>query len=130
MVLFALYLSVHVAACTRDVPPANVIAAFKEKFPDAQDIDWEQEKNGTWEAEFGENKVGMSASFTAEGQWLETETTIHVTELPGAVQAALQGKEVKGAAQILHADGSMMYEAEVMHKEFLYDASGTLMSQQ
>ena len=71
----------------------------------------------------------MSANFSAEGKWLETETEIKVTDLPASVQTALAGKKVKEAAKILRADGSTVYEAEVKHKDLIYDASGKLLSQ-
>lgn len=106
-------------------PPTAVQTAFNQKFPNATDVDWSKEKNGEWEAEFetaGDHE--MSANFSADGKWLETETEIKFSELPAPVQAALQGKKVKEAARIERADGSTVFEAEVNRKDLLFDASG------
>ena len=109
-------------------PSAAITSAFHQKFSNVQELEWEMEKNGEWEAEFEQGGVDMSATFSATGQWLETETEINTTDLPTPVQAALKGKKVKEAAKILRADGSTVYEAEVKGKDLLYDAGGTLLS--
>ncbi|MEO6758998.1 MAG: PepSY-like domain-containing protein [Saprospiraceae bacterium] len=93
-----------------------------------KDVDWGMEKNGQWEAEFDQNKVEMSANFSADGKWVETETEMKVADLPAAVKNALKGKKVKEAARIQRADGSTVYEAEVRHKDLLFDADGKMMN--
>lgn len=120
--LFALFLGATAYSAN---PPAAVVAAFKQKFPNAQDVDWSKEKNGDWEAEFElPGNSEMSATFAADGRWLETETEIAFSALPAPIIAALEGKKVKEAARIEKADGSTVYEAEVRRKDFLFDASG------
>lgn len=109
---------------THPTPPAAVVAAFQQKFPQVTDVDWEKEKDGIWEAEFDQNNTEMSANFSADGKWIETETDIKFAELPIPVQTALKGKKVKEAAKIQRADGSTIYEAEVKRKDLLFDASG------
>lgn len=105
-------------------PPQVVLNAFQQKFPSATDVDWDKEKNGEWEAEFETNGIEQSASFSAEGKWLETETEIRASELPSPVQAALAGKKIKEASRIQKSDGSTIFEAEVRGKDLLFDASG------
>lgn len=129
MLLLTFCLGAGFSACAQKTPPAAVVAAFQQKFPNVKDLDWGKEKNGDWEAEFEQSEVDMSANFSAAGQWLETETEIKVAELPAPVQTALKGKKVKEAAKILRADGSTVYEAEVKHEDFIYDANGKLLSQ-
>lgn len=129
VLLLTLCLGAGFSACAQKTPPAAVVTAFQQKFPNAKHLDWGKEKNGDWEAEFEEGEVEMSANFSAAGQWLETETEIKVSELPAPVQSALTGKNVKEAAKILRADGSTVYEAEVKHEDFIYDANGKLLSQ-
>ncbi len=107
-------------------PPQAVITAFDQKFPGTTVEKWEKENADAWEAEFELHGKDMSANFSAEGQWLETETEITFAELPANVQAALRGKKVKETAQIQRADGSTVYEAEVKHKDLLFDASGKM----
>jgi uncharacterized membrane protein YkoI len=116
-------------AFAQKTPPQAVVAAFNQKFPGVAKADWDKEKNGAWEAEFEQNDVDMSANFSADGKWLETETEIKLTELPASVQAALAGKKVKEAARIQRADGSTVYEAEVKRKDLLFDAAGKMLQE-
>ena len=53
---------------------------------------------------------------------------MNVADLPAPVQASLKGKKVSEASKILRADGSTVYEAEVKHKDLLFDASGKMLS--
>jgi len=129
MLLLALCLGSGFAACAQKTPPAAAVTAFNQRFQNVQKIDWGKEKNGEWEAEFKQGGAEMSANFSAEGKWLETETEIKIADLPAAVQAAVKGEKVKEASKILRADGSTVYEAEVKGKDLIYDASGKLLSQ-
>jgi len=125
IMLLSLFVLVSCAAALAANPPEAVVAAFRQKFPTAKDVDWEKEKNGDWEAEFELPGVHeMSASFSQAGNWLETETEIAISELPAPVRAALEGRKVKEAARIEKADGSTVYEAEVKRKDLIFDASG------
>ena len=117
------------ACAQKTPPPAAVLSAFNQKFSKVEELKWHKEKNGDWEAEFEQSEVEMSANFSADGKWLETETEIKVAELPAAVQAALKGKKVKEAAKIQRADGATAYEAEVKRKDMVYDADGKLLSE-
>lgn len=102
-----------------------VTAAFQSRFPQVDQLEWEQEKKGLWEAGFkSADGKEMSATFTAAGQWVETETAITFAQLPAPVQAALKGKKVRETARIEQAQGRIIYEAEVGHRDRLYDATG------
>jgi uncharacterized membrane protein YkoI len=104
--------------------PATVKTAFKQKFPTISKRKWELE-DGKYEAEFkNTGGVEMSATFSAEGNWLETEQEIKKSALPAPVLAALKGKKLKEASKIERADGSTVYEAEVGGKDLLFDAAG------
>ena len=48
--------------------------------------------------------------------------------MPAPILTALQGKKVKEAARIEKADGSTVYEAEVKHKDLIFDASGKMLN--
>lgn len=126
--LLALCCGIGFSATAQKTPPTAVVAAFNKKFKDVKEVEWGKEKNGEWEAEFKNKGVEMSANFSADGKWLETETEIKVAELPVAVQAALKGKKVGEAAKIVRADGTTFYEAEV-HQDLIFDANGKLQSQ-
>ena len=128
IMLLSLFILVSCAAALAANPPDAVVAAFRQKFPNAIDVDWEQEKNGDWEAAFElPDAHEMSASFSAAGNWLETETEIAISELPAPVRTALEGKKVKEASRIEKADGSTVYEAEVKRKDLIFDAYGKML---
>ena len=128
IMLLSLLALVSCATAIAKNPPQAVLAAFQQKFPNAQDVDWSKEKNGEWEAEF-ELSGGhdMSANFSTDGRWLERETEIAFSELPAPVIAALKGKKVKETARIEKADGSTVYEAEVKRKDLIFDALGKML---
>lgn len=110
--------------------PEAVKTTFNEKFPKAGDVDWKLEADGNWEVEFELDDEESSATFTAEGKWLETETEIAVDDLPDAVRKAVQGQKVKEAARILKADGTTVYEVEIGKKDLIYDAAGQLLMEE
>lgn len=126
--LLALCCGIGFSATAQKTPPTAVVTAFNKKFKDVKGVEWEKEKNGEWEAEFKNKGVEMSANFSADGKWMETETEIKVADLPAAVQAALKGKKVAEAAKIVRADGTTVYEAEV-HQDLIFDANGKPQSQ-
>ena len=78
------------------MPPAAVSKAFAEKFKSAEKVKWGMEDAKEWEAEFEMNGKETSASFDLSGKWLETETEIQKSELPGEIKAMLD-KEYPGA---------------------------------
>jgi Putative beta-lactamase-inhibitor-like, PepSY-like len=128
LLVFFLAASVSVTA-QKSPPPEAAVTTFNQMFKNVEDLKWKQEKNGEWEAEFESNEVEMSANFSADGKWLETETEIKVAELPAPVQSALKGKKVKEAAKIEKSDGAVVFEAELRRKEMLYDANGNFLSE-
>ena len=125
IMFFSLFALLSCATAFAAKPPQAVLAAFQQKFPDATDVEWSKEKKHEWEAEFEMPGVHeMSANFSADGRWLETETEIKFSELPAPVQAVLRGKKVREAARIERADGSTVFGAEVKRRDLLFDASG------
>lgn len=65
--------------------PSAVQIAFQEKFPQSSDVTWEKESDQELEAAFTLNGEKMSANFSQDGTWLETESEIKEHELPEAV---------------------------------------------
>lgn len=103
---------------TKDVPSA-VTAAFVKQFPNVKDVDWEKEGKN-YEAEFEVGEAETSATFTADGTLLETETEIEVSALPNTAQQYISqhysGYTIKEAARITDHKGVVTYEAEVKKK--------------
>ena len=112
--------------------PVAVKAAFKQKFPSVAKVSFDKEGNGEYEAEFKMNGVKMSANFTAEGAWRETESEIGTAALPATVTQAISTKYPKasivGASKIETSDKGTRYEADLKtglkKAEVLFDEAG------
>ncbi|MBS1586048.1 MAG: PepSY-like domain-containing protein [Bacteroidetes bacterium] len=107
--------------------PATVKKSFDKAFPGVKTSKWEIEKKD-YEANFTQNGKKMSALFSADGKWLETETDINISALPATVTKYLaanyKAEKVKEAAMIEKADGSTNYEAEVKGQDLIFDKGG------
>ncbi len=69
--------------------PAAVLKAFQGKFAQATHVKWESEEEGEYEAEFQLNGKEMSAEFSGDGTWKETETMVPYASLPSSVMDTL-----------------------------------------
>jgi len=72
--------------------PQKVTDVFKAKYPTATHTKWENEKENTWEVEYKMNNIEHSSNFNNEGEWLETETEIKISELPAVIKNAIKAK--------------------------------------
>lgn len=125
-------------ACSNDREVPNAVKkTFNEKYPNATHIDWEQEDDAEWEAEFKLEKTEYSAKFTTEGKWIETESEIKVKLLPQTVLSAIAEKfpnyEIEEAELINSPIFKNAYEIEVEANEIEYeiivDADGKIISE-
>ena len=73
-------------------PPVVVQNSFNKKFPTATKVSWGKEGAKEWEAEFTFEGNKISANFTDDGTWLETEKEIKAANLPKAVAEAIKSK--------------------------------------
>lgn len=149
IIIVAVFIAGTSAACAQHMKEAQVPEAvknaFKAKFPDVTDADWEKEGND-YEVEFEAKRVNMdhgksvketcerSALFSANGTWLQTEEEIKVDQLPAAVSEYitknLAGKKIKEAAKITDAEGKITYEAEVAKTDYIFDAKGNFLKKE
>ena len=106
--------------------PAAVKTAFERKYPSVK-ASWDKE-DANYEANFKHDGKAMSAVIGKNGTVVETETDIPVTDLPKAVQDYMKknypGVKIEEAARIVKANGEVNYEAEVPHKDVIFDAKG------
>lgn len=111
--------------------PKAVKEAFAQKFPQATPVNWEKEK-GNYEANWG-GKSGEdnSALYTSGGQFIELAKAISVNELPAPALVYLKNhfkkKSVNEAALVTDAMGKITYEAEVEHKDMIFDERGNFL---
>ena len=121
----------------KQTSPAAVQAAFKAKFPTVQKAKWDMEDQNEWEAEFKTDGKEMSANFSTDGTWLETETELKAADLPQAVKDAIAsqfaGYKMEEASMVQTAEMAAGYEVELEKGEttieVLFGADGTVIKQ-
>jgi len=135
LLLIVLFLSVTSSysqkLSEKDIPSA-VKESFYTMFPYAEKIRWGKEDDTTYEADFKMKSVKMSANFSEDGKWLETETPIDITSLPQAVTDAIardyQSSKILYVNKIERPDRPLLYEAEIKvntkKREVMYDVLG------
>jgi hypothetical protein len=106
--------------------PVAVKTAFQKQYPSVK-ATWDKE-DANYEANFKQDGKAMSAVIDKNGTIVETETDIPVTDLPAAIQDYMKknyrGIKIEEAARIEKANGDVNYEAEVHHKDIIFDANG------
>ncbi|MEO8769753.1 MAG: PepSY-like domain-containing protein [Ferruginibacter sp.] len=111
--------------------PVAVKFSFVKKYPDIIPK-WEKEKYN-YEANFKQNGQTMSVIIDPNGNIIETETAIKITELPSTVLAYIKehykDKTIKEGAKIIKADGTVTYEAEVSGMDLIFDTNGKFIKQ-
>jgi len=131
--LMTLFLSGLTSFAQPKVPDA-VKTAFNNKFAGASEVKWEKESKSELEANFKINNTDVSANFKLDGTWVETETTIPVSELPAAVSNAVNTKypgAVYGRTEkIEKPGGKILYEVNITvkgkKKELELDPNGVI----
>ncbi|NID13607.1 PepSY-like domain-containing protein [Fibrivirga algicola] len=110
-----------------DETPAAVKATIARLYPTVKNVKFDKE-NGDYEAGFKHNGKSMSVVLDAKGTVKETETEIPVSALPASVRdyvaKQMPGKKIKEAAEIVDANGTKKYEAEVGGKDLMFDTAG------
>ncbi len=108
--------------------PDRVKVAFTKQYPNVKVEKWEKE-GANYEAEFKLDYIETSAVYDERGKFIQTESEIHVAELPPAVteyvNTNLGGKKVSEASRITDASGIVSYEAEVGDADYLFDSKGS-----
>jgi len=103
-----------------DVPLA-VKNTFSQKYPSAQDVEWELEETDVYEAEFKLDNVRMSSCFKKDGTWTGTETEINSDDLPPAVKkniaANFSDYEVEEAERCERPEGDIVWEVELENED-------------
>ncbi len=71
--------------------PSAVVNSFNKQFPQASDIDWEQE-NSNYEVEFEVGRLDHLAIFNSQGEIIRHKQELRVRDLPEQIR-----QEVKNA---------------------------------
>lgn len=111
-------------AKTSEVPSA-VKNSFSQKFPGAKEVKWSKENAAEYEAEFEIGRTEQTASFDPAGKWLETETEIKNSEIPGAVQATIKnefaGYKMSEPEKLEAPDKGISFEMELKKDKITYE---------
>ena len=120
-----------------DGAPLTVEKAFKKMFPKAEMAGWELDEDDNWEASFKMAGKKQSASFTEDGQWIETETVISQKEIPQMVLASLNKNYPKHkitAAELVENSDGKWYEVEFdrggSKYEVMFDSKGEIVNEE
>jgi len=111
--------------------PITVKNALHQKYPDAKEVKWEKE-NQYIEAEFDVKKVDVSVLFDDQGNIIETEQEIEINELPKGVVDYVKShykQNIKEAAKITDAKGTVTYEAEIKGMDLIFDSNGKFLKE-
>jgi hypothetical protein len=124
----SLLLPLLFVACTQKLDvPANVVHAFVTTHPGVS-ATWEKE-GANFEASFTKNGKLLSCVLDKDGVTVEEETAIALEQLPAAAQQYLQqhfpDQRIKALAKIEKTGQPLQYEAEIDHKDYLFDEQGT-----
>jgi hypothetical protein len=106
--------------------PSAAKTAFEKKYPGVKGS-WDKE-DANYEVNFKQNNKSMSAVIDKVGSIIETETDISVNNLPAAIKDYMKkhyaNTKITEAARVEKANGEINYEAEVNHKDVIFDANG------
>ncbi len=127
----------YFASCSKTAKEKDVPAAVKTKlnslYPGTSNVKWSKE-GGKFEAEFNLKEGNTSVLIDADGNLTQTETEIAVSSLPQAmldyVSKTLSGKNIKEAAKIVDATGTVTYEAEAGGFDNLFDVNGNFIKRE
>jgi hypothetical protein len=112
--------------------PAAAKAAFQKQYPNTK-ANWDKE-DANYEVNFKKDGKEMSAIIEENGTIVETETMIAVTELPASISDYMtkhyKEVKVKEAAKIVKANGEVNYEAEIAHKDIVFDGNGKFIKEE
>tara|TARA_R110002012_G_scaffold206813_2_gene376853 strand:+ start:403 stop:828 length:426 start_codon:yes stop_codon:yes gene_type:complete len=134
LTLLILFISTT-ASCQEksDKVPQEVINAFQTKYPGENDPDFELDDHGYWEAHFKKDGEKYRADFHADGTWRETENSIKDSEIPKAIQEAIErefpDKKITEAEHVISATQGEFYDIEFEQKgknmDVMYRKDGT-----
>ena len=127
LIMFLSFSSANAQEQAGKSTPANVKAAFAKLYPNVKDATWRMEEKA-YEAKFTENGKEISVHFNKNGDYLEKEYYMKVSELPQTAQDYLtkhyQGVNITEASKIVTAKGVTLYEAETKDKDIMFDDKG------
>ena len=106
MMILTLAATMVVMACDMyddGIPSKAVRQEFKERCPDAKDVEWDRE-GAYWSVSYEtgpyQNRVDHEALFDTSGKWIYTETEVYLSSVPQSVKDALAASKEFGSLQL------------------------------
>lgn len=113
--------------------PQAAKTAIQKAYPQVKQFTWEKE-DGNYEGNWKVNGKDRSALFTADGQFVGSETEINPSDLPSAAReyvAKSKKSKIKEASLNKDATGKVTYEADIKDEgTLLFDASGNFVKKE
>jgi hypothetical protein len=117
--------------------PAEVTDAFKEKYPEATNVEW-KDKLTNFVAVFKQDGVQYEARFTKKGDWKDTENAIETEELPEEVNEGYSKSKyadewkIEAAYKIVLPNDQVQYrvlarKSDLQKKNILFSSGGRLL---
>ena len=117
--------------------PAEVTEAFKEKYPNASQVEW-KDKLSNFVAVFQEDGVQYEARFNKKGEWKDTENAIETDELPETVNEGYNKSKyadawkIEAAYKIVLPNVQVQYrvlarKSDLQKKNILFNSDGRLL---
>ncbi|MCS6906103.1 MAG: hypothetical protein RML72_04565 [Bacteroidia bacterium] len=92
------------------VPQAAILDAFKARYPNISQVQWQKERNNTrWRATFLLKGQETQVFYTAQGIYLGTQQKIHYNDLPPHIQSRFSSYEIKEVEMIFLIDEKIVY---------------------
>ncbi|WP_374090109.1 PepSY-like domain-containing protein [Methylomicrobium lacus] len=119
--------------------PKAVLNAFEKSYPNAKDVEFEEEMfegKASYEVEYKDNGKEYEVMYSADGMLLQKEEEIDVSALPEAVTNAIKKEHPKAkieeAEKLMKADGTLTgYEVNIKTGEDKFelevDAAGKIL---
>jgi len=113
--------------------PAAVKSAFSAKYPTAKALKWDKE-GANYEANFKLNGVKNAVVFDQNGNILQSEEAISISELSTTItdymKAHYPKHHIKGAARITTPQMVTTYEVELPGKDVIFSDKGAYLREE
>ena len=97
--------------------PLEVKQTFAQKFPNAEKVTWQLEKEFVYIASFVLNGEEISARINQKGTWLESIIKIKAAELPDGVMKSVKNEfseySIRESSKIEVPDKDIIYKVEL-----------------
>ncbi|MGB3607479.1 PepSY-like domain-containing protein [Psychroserpens sp.] len=116
--------------------PDAVKKTFKKMYPGENDPDWHTDANGNFESHFKIDGIKYRADYSPNGNWIETETSIDVKDLPDAIRKKIKSDfdddDITEVEKVEHHSKGTFYDVEFKrkgkNKDIEFKADGTIIN--